>query len=98
MSYRAKTKAEKVTDFEGYEAAQKKRPHSLTLAVSSALMRINSFRLCDPATSLPLVSIESNTHHHLHLNLQITQIHIETQKHLTLSGPITLRRNSDPHI
>lgn len=72
--------------------------HSLTLAVSSALMRTNSFRLCEPATSLPLVSIESSTHHHNnHLNLQITQIHIETHKHLTPSGSITFTRNTHPH-
>jgi len=44
---------------------------TLTLAVSSALIRTNSFLLCDPATSLPLVSIEtSTTQKHNHMNLQ----------------------------
>lgn len=38
--------------------------------MSSALIRTNSFLLCDPATSLPLVSIETNTQKHNHMNLQ----------------------------
>lgn len=43
---------------------------TLTLAVSSALIRTNSFLLCDPATNLPLVSIETNIQKHNHMNLQ----------------------------
>lgn len=43
--------------------------NGITLPMSSALMRTNSFLLCEPATSLPLVSMNRS----LSLSVQLTE-------------------------
>lgn len=50
---------------------------SLTFPISSALMRTNSFLLCEPATSLPLVSIAENERN---LRNYLSSLHYKLKK------------------
>jgi len=60
---------------------RKKIQVALTLAISSALIRTNSFLLWEPAMSLPLVSIYSLSHKKKPLQSQLT---------ISLSSPLSL--------
>ena len=63
---------------------------TLTLAISSALIRTNSFLLWEPAMSLPLVSIYSSPHKQQRKKTLKSQLHPQLAISLSLSLSLSL--------